>query len=155
MLQSAKQYRAVLSVWQQVEGGQHQCLWFLLDPWNFCETLHWWNPFTISGSNSPYIGIRKNRVRPLEKVQQWDIPTYHNEVSYDTSLDRNREDWGDLSEALQYLNGAYEKRESHFLHGQIVIGQQGPVKPKEQRFVLNDVKKFFQWGSWKGCPDKL
>lgn len=111
MLQSAKQYWAVLSVWQQVEGGQHQCQCdFFLTSEISVKLLCWWNPFTFSGRNSHYIGMSKNWVRPLEKVEQWDILTYHHEVSYDTSLDRDREDWGDLNEALQYLKGTYKKK---------------------------------------------
>lgn len=64
------------------EEQKQFCLCYIKRRLEGTKALRWWKPFTISGSNSPYIGMSKNWVKPLQKVQQWDIFTYHNEVSY-------------------------------------------------------------------------
>jgi len=71
------------------------------------------------------------------------------------SLEKRRPQ-GDLTEASQYLKGAYRKgEEGHFTRVWSDRTKGNGFKLKEVRFRLDIRKKFFTVTTGTGCPEKL
>lgn len=103
---------AVLSVWQQVEGGQHQCHGdFFLTPEMSVNLYIDETPLALVGVILLILEWARSESGPWRKYSSEIF--VHIIMRYHT----DREDWGDLCEALQYLEGAYKKETATFYIG--------------------------------------